>query len=125
VRRVLAGDGLFGLELVADLPAWDEYSNRVTLRSPRGPHGKPIHLIESVRQDRRNQITRFEQEFIEGRGKSATRKKFRLAFRNLTVPQMVQRLEKAGLDVAALLGDYQGGPWDLRAEVWIILARRG
>src|SRR5688572_24890078 len=49
VRRVLARDGLFGLELVADLPAWDEYSNRVTLRSPRGPHGKPIHLIESVR----------------------------------------------------------------------------
>ena len=36
---------------------------------------------------------------------------------------MVQRLEKAGLEVSALLGDYQGGPWDLRAEVWIILAR--
>jgi hypothetical protein len=41
------------------------------------------------------------------------------------VPQMIQRLEKAGLEVSALLGDYQGGPWDLRAEVWIILARRG
>ena len=38
---------------------------------------------------------------------------------------MVQRLEKAGLEVSALLGDYQGGPWDLRAEVWIILARAG
>lgn len=125
VRRVLSRDGLFGLELVADLPAWDEYASRVTLRSARGPHGKPIQLIESVRQDRRNQLTRFEQEFVEGRGRSATRKKFRLAFRNLTVPQMVQRLEKAGLEVAALLGDYQGGPWDLRAEVWIILARRG
>ena len=125
VRRVLSRDGVFGLELVADLPAWDEYSNRVTLRSARGPHGKPIQLIETVKQDRRNQITRFDQEFVEGRGKSATRKKFRLAFRNLTVPQMVQRLEKAGLEVAALLGDYQGGPWDLRAEVWIILARRG
>ena len=125
VRRVLARGGLFGLELVADLPAWDEYSKRVTLRSARGPHGKPIQLIESVTQDRRNHLTRFEQEFVEGRGQSATRKKFRLAFRNLTVPQMVQRLEKAGLEVAALLGDYQGGPWDLRAEVWIILARRG
>ena len=125
VRRVLSRGGLFGLELVADLPAWDEYSNRVTLRGARGPHGKPIQLIESVTQDRRNRITRFEQEFVEGRGKTATRRKFRLAFRNLTVPQMVQRLEKAGLEVAALLGDYQGGPWDLRAEVWIILARRG
>ena len=125
VRRVLARDGRFGLELVADLPAWEEYSDRITLRSARGPHGKPIYLTETVKQDRRNQITRFEQEFVEGRGKAATRKKFRLAFRNLTVPQMVQRLEKAGLEVAALLGDYQGGRWDLRAEVWIILARRG
>jgi hypothetical protein len=109
---------------VADLPAWDEYSNRVTFRSKRGPHGQPIQLIESVKQDRRRHITRFEQEFVEGRGRSATRKKFSLAFRTLTVPQMVQRLETAGLEVSALLGDYQGGPWDLRAEVWIILARR-
>lgn len=125
VRRVLARDGLFGLELVADLPAWEEYQDRVTFRSPRGPHGKPIALIESVTQDRRKHITRFEQEFVEGRGKSATRRKFSLAFRTLTVPQMVQRLEKAGFEVSALLGDYQGGPWDLRADVWIILARKG
>ena len=124
VRRVLTRSGTFGLELVADLPAWEEYSNKVTLRSPKGPHGKPIALVESVKQDRRNHITRFTQEFVEGRGKTATRRKFRLAFRTLSVPQMVQRLEKAGLQVEALLGDYQGGPWDLRAEVWIILARK-
>ena len=123
VRRVLARDGTFGLELVADLPAWDEYSDRTTLRSPRGPHGKPIALVESVKQDRRKHITRFEQTFVEGRGKSATRKTFRLAFRTVSVPQMVQRLETAGFQVSSLLGDYQGGPWDLRADVWIILAR--
>ena len=125
VRRVLTRNGTFGVELVADLPAWDEYSNRVTFRSKRGPHGTPIQLIESVKQDRRKRITRFEQEFVEGRGRNATRKKFSLAFRTLNVPEMVQRLERAGLEVSALLGDYQGGPWDLRAEVWIILARRG
>ena len=125
VRRVLARNGTFGVELVADLPAWDEYSNRVTFRSKRGPHGTPIQLIESVTQDRRKHITRFDQEFVEGRGKSATRKKFSIAFRTLSVPQMVQRLEKAGFEVSGLLGDYQGGPWDLRADVWIILARRG
>lgn len=125
VRRVLTRHGTFGLELVADLPAWEEYSNKTTFRSPRGPHGKPIALIESVKQDRKNHITRFEQEFVEGRGKAATRRKFKLAFRTLSVPQMVQRLEKAGLQVSALLGDYQGGPWDIRAEVWIILARKG
>jgi ubiquinone/menaquinone biosynthesis C-methylase UbiE len=125
VQRVLSRNGIFGLELVADLPAWEEYRNRVTLRAERGPHGKPIRLIESVTQDRRRRITRFEQEFVEGRGKGATRRRFQLAFRNLTVPQMVERLERAGLEVVALLGDYQGGPWDLRAEVWIILARKG
>ena len=125
VCRVLTKDGTFGLELVADLPAWDEYQNRVTLRGERGPHGKPIKLIETVKQDRRNHITRFEQTFVEGRGRSATRKTFSLGFRTLSVPQMVQRLEKAGLVVSSLLGDYQGGPWDLRADVWIILARKG
>ena len=125
VHRVLKRGGTFGMELVADLPAWEEYENRVTLRGARGPHGKPIQLIETVTQDRRKHITRFEQTFVEGRGASKTRKTFRLAFRTLTVPQMVERLEKAGLEVSALLGDYQGGPWDLRAEVWIILARKG
>ena len=125
VRRVLTRDGVFGLELVADLPAWDEYSNRVTLRGERGPHGKPIKLIETVRQDRKKHITRFDQQFVEGRGAGATRRRFSLAFRTLSVPQMVGRLERAGMTVSALLGDYQGGPWDLRAEVWIILARKG
>lgn len=125
VTRVLTRKGTFGLELVADLPAWDEYSKRVSMRGKRGPNGKPITLVESVKQDRVHHITRFEQEFVEGRGKDAIRKKFALAFRTLTVPQMVGRLETAGLRVSAVLGDYQGGPWDLRAEVWIILARRG
>jgi ubiquinone/menaquinone biosynthesis C-methylase UbiE len=123
VCRVLGRKGVFGLELVADLPAWEEYSNKTTFRSPRGPHGQPIALIESVKQDRRKHITRFEQEFVEGRGKSKTRRKFSLAFRTLTVPEMVDRLEMAGFEVFSLLGDYQGGAWDLRADVWIILAR--
>lgn len=125
VTRVLTRKGTFGLELVADLPAWSEYSKRVSLRGRRGPSGKPITLVESVRQDRRRKITRFEQEFIEGRGRAATRRSFSLAFRTVTVPRMVARLEKAGLEVSSLLGDYQGGPWDMRAEVWIILARKG
>ena len=125
VTRVLTRKGTFGLELVADLPAWSEYSKRVSLRGRRGPSGKPITLVESVRQDRRRKITRFEQEFIEGRGPAATRRTFSLAFRTVTVPRMVARLERAGLEVSSLLGDYQGGPWDMRAEVWIILARKG
>jgi hypothetical protein len=35
---------------------------------------------------------------------------------------MARRLKKAGFEVTAVLGDYRGGPWDLRAEVWILLA---
>ena len=26
--------------------------------------------------------------------------------------------------MTALLGDYRGGPWDRRAEVWVILAKK-
>jgi hypothetical protein len=37
---------------------------------------------------------------------------------------MVQRLERTGFRVEAVLGDYRGHPWDERADVWIILARR-
>jgi ubiquinone/menaquinone biosynthesis C-methylase UbiE len=124
VTRALQRNGIFGLELVADLPAWNEYSKRVSLRGKRKANGQPITLLESVKQDRVKGITRFEQEFVEGRGRSAKRRTFSLAFRTVTVPQMAGRLEKAGLVVEALLGDYQGGPWDLRAEAWIILARR-
>jgi hypothetical protein len=62
--------------------------------------------------------------FIEGRGAGARRHAFTLSFRTLSVPQMARRLEQAGFEVTATLGDYQGGPWDPRAEVWILLARR-
>jgi hypothetical protein len=79
-------------------------------------------LIETVRQDRAKRLTIFEQEFLETKGRKKTRRTFTLAFRTLSVAQMVRRLEKAGFAVSALLGDYQGGPWDPRADVWIILA---
>jgi ubiquinone/menaquinone biosynthesis C-methylase UbiE len=122
VARVLARDGLFGLELVADLPEWREYSQRISLRGRRGRTGRPITLFESVRQDARRGLTFFDQEFVEGRGRTAIRQRFTLTFRTLTVPQMVRRLERAGFAVTAVLGDYDGGPWDRRAEVWILLA---
>jgi hypothetical protein len=37
---------------------------------------------------------------------------------------MTRRLERAGFEISALLGDYRGGRWDKRADVWIILARK-
>jgi hypothetical protein len=98
-----------GLELVADLPSWEEYRRRSACAAGR-PAGSRITLVESVRQDRARRLTLFDQEFIERRGRDTRRRRFTLAFRTLSVPQMARRLEKAGFEVTSTLGDYHGGP---------------
>jgi SAM-dependent methyltransferase len=126
IHDVLEPGGTFGLELVADLPSWEEYRKRISLKGwRRQPGGAHVTLVETVRQDRARHLTIFDQEFTERTGRRRQVRRFSLTFRTLSVPQMVRRLEKAGFDVTALLGDYRGGPWDKRAEVWVILARRG
>jgi ubiquinone/menaquinone biosynthesis C-methylase UbiE len=126
VRRVLRPGGTFGMELVADLPSWEEYRKRVSLKGWRGRRGGAhVTLVETVRQDRARRRTIFDQEFTERRDGRTRVHRFSLAFRTLSVPQMARRLEKAGFEISALLGDYRGGPWDARAEVWIILAKAG
>ncbi len=125
VHRVLQPNGTFGLELVADLPSWEEYRKRVSLKGWRGrPGATHLTLIESVRQDPARHRTIFDQEFVERRAGQARSHRFSLAFRTLSVPQMTRRLERAGFEISALLGDYRGGQWDHRADVWIILARK-
>jgi ubiquinone/menaquinone biosynthesis C-methylase UbiE len=125
VHRVLRPGGTFGLELVADLPSWEEYRRRVSLKGWRGGRGGAhVTLVETVRQDRARRRTIFDQEFTERQAGRRRVHRFSLAFRTLSVPQMTRRLEKAGFEVSALLGDYGGGPWDPRADVWIILAKR-
>lgn len=124
VGRVVEHDGIFALELVADLPAWGEYSKRVSLKGRRTPGGSQITLIESVRQDAPNGLTIFDQEFVERRGRAVRRRAFALTFRTLSVPQMSRRLLAAGFEVEALLGDYDGGPWHRDADAWIIIARK-
>jgi ubiquinone/menaquinone biosynthesis C-methylase UbiE len=125
VHRVLEPGGLFGIELVADLPSWQEYRKRVSLKGWRGQRGGAhVTLTETVRQDRARRLTIFDQEFVERVGRKRRVHRFSLAFRTLSVPQMVRRLEKAGFEVTALLGDYRGAPWDERAEVWVILAKK-
>jgi SAM-dependent methyltransferase len=123
VHDALAPRGLFGLELVADLPAWREYSDRVTLRGKRR-NGARISLTESVRQDRKRKLTLFDQVYEERHRGKVTKKQFTLTFRTLTVHQMATRLTKAGFTAVTLLGDYQGTPWDMRAEAWILLAQK-
>ena len=122
VHGVLPRGGLFAIDLVPDLPRWSEYDRRVSLSGRRG--GCHVTLIESVRQDEGKGLTIFDQEYQERRGRQKTIHRFSLTFRTISIPQMRRRLEEAGFRIDALLGDYQGGPLDLRADVWIILARR-
>jgi SAM-dependent methyltransferase len=123
VARVLARDGVFGIDLVPDLPRWSEYDRKVTLS---GSRGRRTHLTlrETVRQDRKRRLTLFDQEYIERRGREERVHRFALSFRTVSVPAMRRRLEAAGFRVNAVLGDYRGGPWHPRADVWVMLASR-
>jgi SAM-dependent methyltransferase len=123
VARVLPKGGRFGIDLVPDLPAWDEYRDRKTLAGRMGRDTR-VELVETVRQDRARRLTIFDQRYTTTRGRDTREHRFSLTFRTLTVPQMAGRLERAGFAIEAVLGDYLGGPWDLRAEVWVLLARR-
>jgi ubiquinone/menaquinone biosynthesis C-methylase UbiE len=124
VGHVLKTGGTFGIDLVPDVPQWREYDNKVQLRG-RAKGGARLTLIESVRQDRRRRLTTFQQEYIERRGGRESRHRFELTFRTLTIAQLSARLERAGFRVDAVLGDYRGRPWDARADVWILLAKKG
>jgi SAM-dependent methyltransferase len=123
VARVLRRGGLFAIDVVPDLPKWDEYQNRTSLSGRHGRRGT-LTLVETVRQDRARRLTIFDQEYRERRGTDRRVHRFSLTFRTLSVPQMTSRLERAGFRILAVLGDYQGGPWDPRADVWIILAAK-
>ena len=122
--RVLEPGGIFGIDLVPDVPKWREYTRRVVFFSPEGPRGLPITLRETVRQDRARGLTTFEQEYIEGRGASRQVTPFTIRFRTLPLPAIARRVERAGFGVEAVLGDYRGAEWDRRADVWLLLARK-
>ena len=125
MAALLPRGGVFGLELVADLPDWREYQKRVSLRGRRGrarhAHHAPRIGPAGPRSGGSRSSTRSSSKAGAGRpsanGSPST-------FRTLSVPQMAARLEKAGFEVTAMLGDYRGGPWDPRADVWILLATR-
>ena len=123
VSGVLPTGGVFGVDLVPDVPQWREYRNRVQMRG-RAAGGSHLTLVESVRQDRRRRVTIFEQEYRVRRGQNVTVHPFTLRFRTLPVRRMTERLERAGFVIRAVLGDYRGRPWDERADVWIILAEK-
>ena len=121
--RVLRRGGRLGIDLVPDLPAWREYQERVSLRG-RGPRGGEVTLVESVRQDRRRRLTIFDETFIEKIGRRTERHTFSLTFRTLSLPEVVERVERAGFGVEQQLGSYAGERWHEDTDVWLILAKR-
>lgn len=124
VARVVPRGGRFVVDLVPDLPKWQEYERRVGLTG-RGPQGGWLTLIETVRQDAHCQMTIFDQEFVERVGRRRQTYRSSIAFRTLTVAQVSGRLERAGFRIDAVLGDYGGREWSPDADVWVIVARRG
>jgi ubiquinone/menaquinone biosynthesis C-methylase UbiE len=124
VARVIKRGGTFGIDLVPDVPKWREYQDQVQLRG-RGPRGSRLTLVESVHQDRRRHLTTFLQRYHVRHGGKTTTHRFELTFRTLSVRQMTARLGRAGFSVQNVLGDYRGRPWDARADVWILLAKKG
>ena len=122
VHRVLPRGGLFVIDLVPDLPRWAEYERRTSLAGARG--NTRLTLIESVRQDVARRLTIFDQEYVERTGRQRRVHRFSLTFRTLSVPQISRRLEASGFGVRAVLGDYRGGPWDSRSDVWVIVAAK-
>jgi ubiquinone/menaquinone biosynthesis C-methylase UbiE len=122
--RVIEPGGRLGIDMVPDVPQWREYSGRVTHSGPAAG-GAYLTLVESVRHDHARRLTSFDQEFrIRRPGRAPDLRKFTLTFRTLSVRQMSRRVERAGFEIEAILGDYDSGPWDERADVWLLVARR-
>ena len=124
VARVMPKGGRFGIDLVPDLPRWSEYEARKTMSGRMGRQTR-VSLVESVTQDRARGLTIFDQRYVTTRLGVRREHLFSLTFRTLSVRQLTNRLERAGFRVDVVLGDYRGGPWDERADVWVILASRG
>lgn len=120
---LLPRGGMLAMELVPDLPRWDEYQRRTSLSGQHGRAGT-LTLVESVRQDRARRLTIFEHEYVHRTASRREVHRFALTFRTLSVPQMQRRLERAGFRIEATHGDYLGGPWQESSDVWIIIARK-
>ena len=123
VDGVLRRGGLFAIDLVPDLPRWAEYDRRVSLSGRRGRGPDPPDRIGPSGSPQRADDLRSGVRGAARRRAQAV-KRFSLTFRTISVPQMRRRLERAGFRIDAVLGDYDGGPLDARADVWIILARK-
>jgi SAM-dependent methyltransferase len=121
--RALKRGGLLGVDLVPDLPVWEEYAGRIPIRGQFAP-GTTLTLVESVRQDRRKGLTIFDEQYVVRRGRTVRSHHFQLTFRTLTMAQTLARIERAGFRVEKVCGSYAGGTWHPGADVWVVLAKK-
>jgi SAM-dependent methyltransferase len=120
--RVLKRGAPFGIDLVPDLAAWQTYQNET--RFSGRLNGAGVVLVESVRQNRRQGTTIFDETFVVTRGRRKTHHRFSLTFRSLSMDAMRKRLRTAGFSIDSIHGDYTGGDWRPESDAWIISARR-
>ena len=121
--KALKRGGLLGIDLVPDLPVWEEYAGRIPIRGQFAP-GTTLTLVESVRQDRRKGLTIFDEQYVVRRGRTVRSHRFQLTFRTLTMEQTLARIERAGFRVDKVCGSYVGDTWHPGADVWVVLARK-
>lgn len=122
--RSMRRGGLLGIDLVPDLPVWEEYTGKVPIRGQFAA-GSTVTLVESVRQDRRQGLTIFDERYVVRRaGRVVREHDFRLTFRTLPMARTLARIERAGFRVDAVYGSYTGESWRPEADVWVVLARR-
>jgi len=123
VAAALKRGGLLGIDLVPDLPVWEEYSGRIPIRGQFAP-GTTLTLVESVRQDRRKGLTIFDEQYVVRRGRAVRKHQFQLTFRTLSMDRILARIEQAGFRIDDVRGSYSGDAWHPGADVWVVLARR-
>jgi SAM-dependent methyltransferase len=121
--RALKRGGLLGVDLVPDLPVWEEYAGRIPIRGQFAA-GTTLTLVESVRQDRRKGLTIFDEQYVVRRGRTVRSHRFQLTFRTLTMAQTLSRIERAGFRIEKVCGSYTGDTWHPGADVWVVLAKR-
>jgi SAM-dependent methyltransferase len=121
--RALKRGGLLGVDLVPDLPVWEEYAGRIPIRGQFAP-GTTLTLVESVKQDRRKGLTIFDEQYVVRRGRTVRSHHFQLTFRTLTMEQTLARIERAGFRIEKVCGSYSGDTWHPGADVWVVLARK-
>ena len=79
VRRVLAGGGTFGIDLVPDLPVWKEYRNKLRFRGSRRGGKSQVTLMSQ--SDRIAQSSsRFSIKIRRAAGTASRRIDFRSCF---------------------------------------------